>query len=96
MTGNKTPSIVTQHRENTIINFKLSMKKYFLTLGLLLMGILTTSAQTVGNPFVKENEEDKEEISAEGHTNGSLIPLCSMATLPLHGQRKPLHSPRNN
>ena len=59
MTGNKTPSIVTQHRENTIINFKLSMKKYFLTLGLLLMGILTTSAQTVGNPFVKENEEEK-------------------------------------
>ena len=59
MTGNKTPSIASQHRDNTIINFKLSMKKYFLTLGSLLMGILTTSAQTVGNPFVKEIEEEK-------------------------------------
>jgi hypothetical protein len=59
MTGNKTPSIASQHRDNTIINLKLSMKKYFLTLGLLLMGILTTSAQTVGNPFVKEIEEEK-------------------------------------
>ena len=35
------------------------MKEYILTFGLLLTGILTTSAQKVNNPFVKEIEEEK-------------------------------------
>ena len=40
------------------------MKKYFLTLGLLLMGILTASAQKVGNPFVKEIIEEEKIITS--------------------------------
>lgn len=35
------------------------MKKYILTFGLLLTGILTTNAQKVENPFVKDIAEEK-------------------------------------